>query len=308
MRVLLLINQKSREGEANIEAATQSLETLGLGVVKGRFENPDDVAASIETHAPQVDCIVVGGGDGTVGLAASSVMRSGLPLAVLPLGTANDFARTLLIPNELEAACRNVVNGVDYPLDIGHVHSQEGDDVYFVNVASIGLAVRACEYRSGMAKKLLGPFGYAINVFSAFRDTQPFEARIDCDDTHYDLPSIQVAIGNGRYFGGGVTVSTSAALDDAKLDMYSLKPQSIWSMLTMIPAFVRGPDKSIQGGHLLQGREIYVSTSKPMKINTDGELLTKTPATFRVLPRAITVKVPQEYIDRFANREEDSSI
>lgn len=97
-------------------------------------------------------------------------------MAVLPLGTANDFARTLTIPEDLQSACRNVVQGIDHPVDLGQVN-----DAYFVNVASIGLAVRACEYRSEAAQKWFGSLGYTSNVFAAFRDTKPFTARIICD-------------------------------------------------------------------------------------------------------------------------------
>ena len=294
LRALLLINQKSRQGEANAQAARDALEALDVEITLGKFEEPDDVPAEIDRHAPNVDIIVLGGGDGTLNLAAAAVMRAGRPMGVLPLGTANDFARTLLIPTELEAACRNVVEGVTHGVDLGQCN-----DLYFVNVASIGLAVRACEYRSDAAKKWFGSFGYASNVFKAYRDTEPFDAVVRCGDETHRLHSIQLAIGNGRYFGGGLAVASDAALDDGRLDLYSLQPQSLTKLMGMIPTLVRGPDKSIQGVQLLEGTEFEVDTGKPMPINTDGEILTETPATFRIHPGALQVKVPQEYVDRY---------
>ncbi|MES1923877.1 lipid kinase [Salinisphaera sp. T31B1] len=296
LRVLLLINRESRQGEAHAQAARDALEALDVEVLLGNFEKPDDVPAEIEAYADQVDMIVLGGGDGTLNLAAGPVMHSGKPMGVLPLGTANDFARTLLIPTELEAACRNVVEGVTHRVDLGQCN-----DVYFVNVASIGLAVRACEYRSDAAKKWFGAFGYASNVFQAFRDTDPFSAEVRCGNQRHQLRSIQLAIGNGRYFGGGLAVSSDAALDDGRLDLYSLKPASLTKLVGMLPSLVRGPDKSVQGVQLLEGTEFHVSTDRPMQINTDGELLTETPATFRVLPGALSVKVPDEYIQRYGS-------
>lgn len=294
LRALLLINQKSRQGEANAEAARDALEALDVQITLGKFEEPDDVPAEIDRHAPNVDIIVLGGGDGTLNLAAAAVMRAKRPLGVLPLGTANDFARTLLIPTELEAACRNVVEGVTHGIDLGQCN-----DVHFVNVASIGLAVRACEYRSDAAKKMFGSFGYASNVFKAYRDTEPFDAVVRFGDETHRLHSIQLAIGNGRYFGGGLAVASDAALDDGRLDLYSLQPQSLGKLVGMLPTLVRGPDKSIQGVQLFEGTEFEVDTGKPMPINTDGEILTETPATFRIHPGALQVKVPQEYLDRY---------
>lgn len=295
LRALLLINRKSRQGEANAETAVEHLRERGVDVVEGRFDEPDDVPAEIRRHARDVDVIVLGGGDGTLNLAAKPVVDSGLPMAVLPLGTANDFARTLLIPTELAAACDNVVDGVDHRVDLGQCN-----DVHFLNVASIGLAVRACEYRSDAAKQWLGPLGYASNVFSAVRDTRAFNAEVRFGDRSERLRSIQIAVGNGRYFGGGLAVASDAALDDGRLDLYSLKPQPLSSLLARLPGLVRGPSRAMQGVQLFEGTAFRVRTDDdPMNINTDGEILTTTPATFRVLPGALTVKVPQTYIDRY---------
>lgn len=287
-----MINQGSREGEANDQAASDHLNALGVDVVHGEFQEAGQLSEEIAQKSGDVDVIVLGGGDGTLNLAAKSVMDAGKPMAVLPLGTANDFARTLMIPNDLEGACTNVVQGVEHGIDLGQCN-----DVYFVNVASIGLAVRACEYRSDTAKKWFGSFGYVSNVFQAVRDTKPFGADIRFNGRHERLHSIQIAIGNGRYFGGGLPVSSEAALDSGRLDVYSLKPQPLWSLLGSIPGLLRGPDKSMQGVQLFDGVEFQITTDRPMDINTDGEILTATPATFCVLPGALRVKVPQAYID-----------
>jgi YegS/Rv2252/BmrU family lipid kinase len=299
LRALLLINRVSRLGEANAQAARDALEALDVEITLGRFETADDVPAEIDRHAEAVDMIVLGGGDGTLNLAAAAMMRSGKPLGVLPLGTANDFARTLLIPTELKAACRNVVEGVTHGVDLGQCN-----DVYFVNVASIGLAVRAREYRSDVAKRWFGSLGYASNVFAAYRDTKPFNATVRCGERTHRLRSIQLAIGNGRYFGGGLAVASDAALDDGRLDLYSLEPQSLTRLIGMLPALVRGPDNSVQGVQLLEGPAFEVTTDRPMSINTDGEIVTQTPATFHVLPAALRVKVPQDYVDRYGRSDQ----
>ncbi|HET7313347.1 lipid kinase [Salinisphaera sp.] len=302
LRALLLINRKSRQGEANAQTAVEQLRDRGVDVLEGRFDAPEDVPAEIRRHADAVDVIVLGGGDGTLNLASKAMMACGKPMAVLPLGTANDFARTLLIPTDLAAACDNVVDGIDHGIDLGLCN-----DVHFLNVASIGLAVRASEYRSDAAKKWFGSLGYAANVFSAVRDTRAFDAEISFDGHTERLHSIQVAVGNGRYFGGGLAVSSDAALDDGQLDLYSLKPQPLSSLIAMLPGLVRGPHKAMQGLQLFEGTAFHIRTEEPMDINTDGEILTATPATFRVLPQALTVKVPQRYIDRYGSGKSSSA-
>ncbi|WP_423824224.1 lipid kinase [Salinisphaera sp. SPP-AMP-43] len=287
------MNRESRQGEANAQTAVEHLAERDVEVIEGRFQQPEDVASEIERYAESVDVIVLGGGDGTLNLASKSVMETGLPMAVLPLGTANDFARTLLIPTDLKSACDNVVDGIDHGIDLGQCN-----DVYFLNVASIGLAVRACEYRSDAAKKWFGSLGYASNVISAVRDTEPFQAQVSFADQTRQLRSIQIAVGNGRYFGGGMAVSSDAALDDGRLDLYSLKPRPLSSLLAMLPGLMKGPNHAMQGVQLFEGEEFRIETEQSMNINTDGEILTQTPATFRVLPSALTVKVPQAYLDQ----------
>ncbi len=294
MRALLLINCASREGEANAQDARDQLTALGVDVIMADCKRPQELPKAIDAQCKNVDLIVLGGGDVTLNLAAGAVMRSGLPLGVLPLGTANDFARTLLIPEDIEAACRNAVEGVPHRIDLGQCN-----EVYFANVASIGLAVRAQEYRSDAAKRWFGALGYANNVFSAFRDTKPFDAEIAFDGQGHTLRSIQIAVGNGRYFGGGLPVADDAALDDGRLDLYSLEPQGFWSLVGKLPALVRGPDQTVQGLQMFEAIEFRVTTRRPMPINTDGEVLAETPATFRVLPKALTVKVPRAYIERY---------
>ncbi|HLQ85628.1 MAG TPA: lipid kinase [Salinisphaeraceae bacterium] len=299
MRVLVLINPGARQGPAHADTAMKQLWAMGVDVVRARAEQLADWPALIERHAAHIDCVVVGGGDGSLNFALDAILRNKLTLGVLPLGTANDFARTLGYPDDPAAACRVVAQGVDHRVDVGRVN-----DAYFLNVASIGLAVRARSYRSAEAKRRFGALSYVHNAYAAFRDTRAFRVRVVCDGVRRDLHTIQLAIGNGRYFGGGLSVASNASLDDGRLDLFSLEPQTPAEMLRLLPTLLRGPDSSIRGGELLQGTHIRVITARPHAINTDGEVLTHTPALVRILPRALRVRVPQAYRAAFEARQQ----
>lgn len=293
----MLVNPGARQGAAHADSAMKQLWAMGVDVVRVQTPPLNEWPELIKTHADSVDCVVVGGGDGTLSFAVESIMGNGLTMGVLPLGTANDFARTLGIPNELELACQCIAEGVDHRIDVGRVN-----DVHFLNVASIGLAVRAHRYRSDAAKKRLGSLGYASNVYAAFRDTVPFQASIICDGVPHRLRTIQLAIGNGHYFGGGLAVSGDSTLDDGRLDLFSLKPQSLGSLMRLLPALRRGPDASFRGGQLLHGTHMRIETRRKRGINTDGEVLTHTPAEFSLLPGALSVRVPKAYREAFDKR------
>lgn len=300
MRALVLINPGARQGAAHADTAMKQLWAMGVDVVRARAERLTDWPGLINNHAEDIDCVVVGGGDGSLNFAAGPIMRNDLTLGILPLGTANDFARTLGYPDDPAEACRTVAQGEDHRIDLGQVN-----DTYFLNVASIGLAVRARQYRSEAAKRWLGSLGYAHNAYAAFRDTRPFRVRVVCDGVRHELRSIQLAIGNGRYFGGGLAVSGHAVPDDGRLDLFSLKPQSLGALMRLMPTLIRGPSRSIRGGELMQGTHFRIVTARPRAINTDGEVLTHTPAVFRVLPHALKVRVPNAYRTEFASRSTD---
>jgi diacylglycerol kinase family enzyme len=105
--------------------------------------------------------------------------------------------------------------------------------------------------------------------------------------------TVQIAVGNGRYYGGGMTVADDATINDQRLDLYSLEVQNAWQIVRLLPAMLKGKQAEWSEVRSLQGQEIEVSTLKPLPINTDGEITTYTPAKFRLIPEAISVLVPQ---------------
>lgn len=298
MRALVLVNPGARLGAARADTAMKQLWAMGVDVVRVRAEGLGQWPAVIDNYADRIDCVVVGGGDGSLNFALDPIMRNRLTLGVLPLGTANDFARTLNYPGDLVEACGIVANGVDHPIDVGQVN-----DIRFLNAASIGLGARARRYRSDSAKRWLGTLGYARNVYAAFRNTRPFRVRVTCDGVNRKLHCIQLAVGNGHYFGGGLAVAEDAAPDDGMLDLFSLDPQSMGALIRLLPTLLHGPGPSIRGGQVMQGKQIRIVTRRPRSINTDGEILTRTPAVFRVLPAALTVRVPKAYREAIVARQ-----
>ncbi|WP_333171259.1 hypothetical protein [Microcoleus sp. S13_B4] len=103
---------------------------------------------------------------------------------------------------------------------------------------------------------------------------------------------MQIAIGNGRYYGGGMTVSEDATIDDRRLDLYSLETKDWWEIIALLPAMRQGNNTSWSNVRALHAQEFEVNTSKRRPINTDGEITTYTPAKFRVIPQALAVIAP----------------
>lgn len=284
---IIIINPKSRSNESDLSRTRQILEDSGVKVVKTiTTSDPGELTEIIEQCRGQIDRIVLGGGDGTMNHAAGVILQSGYPMGILPMGTANDLARTLRIPFSVEAASRIIAEGRIRKIDMGRVNGR-----LFFNVAHIGLGAEVTHRISRGSKDRWGPFAYFKDLLPALMERRPFRARIQCNGERRDFRSIEVAVGNGRHYGGGLTISEEAEIVDGRLHVYVVKPRSLWRMLLALPAFRKGRAER-EWIRYLNCRKMVVRTSRVLPISVDGELVSQTPARFDVLEGAIPVFVP----------------
>lgn len=287
-RALLLVNRHARKGQQQLNTAVSQLKSLGFELQGASIDAPDRLPEIIRDHRETVDLVIIGGGDGTLNAAVAGLVDTHLPLGILPLGTANDLARTLGIPTTLPEACQIIAAGKVQPIDLGWVNGK-----YFFNVASLGLSVQITRKLTKEVKKRWGVFAYAATAMQALWNSRQFYAEIQIEGGRSQkVRTIQIAVGNGRYYGGGMTVAEDAAIDDQRLDLYSLEIKHWWQMLALLPAMRRGNQGISPWVQTWQGQEFHVHTLRPRSINTDGEITTSTPAHFRVVPKAISVIVP----------------
>lgn len=283
---LLLINRKSRQGNADLRPALELLHEAALEVVEVASDDHSRLRQAIDEHRGAFDRVVVGGGDGTLNALADALVELRVPVGVLPMGTANDLARTLELPSDLAAAAAVIIRGRTRRIDLGCINGK-----HFFNVASLGLSTQVARELTRETKRRWGVLGYPLALWRALHKRRSFHAEIRCDQERRRLRSIQIWIGNGRYFGGGVTIAADARIDDGMLDLVSLTPRHFWQLMLSAPQLLWGHHQDQRLRHW-RGTEIEVRTRRPMPINTDGEVTTQTPAQVRVVPRAISVYVP----------------
>jgi len=168
------------------------------------------------------DLIILGGGDGTVSAAVDLLAHRRAVLGLLPLGTANVFARTLGIPDDLEGACATIARGKVVDIDLGRA-----DDLYYVNVASIGLGARVITRVSPWLKRVAGSLAYPVAAVRALVGFRPFAATLTfpgSDHAPATFPRLlQIGVGNGRFYDGGAVVAPDAGIDDGTLDVYAIE-------------------------------------------------------------------------------------
>lgn len=286
-RALLLVNRNARKGQQQLEAAIAQLQSLGFELIEAPTDRPDLLPRVIQEHRDRVDLVIIGGGDGTLNAAVEGIVETQLPLGILPLGTANDLARTLGIPSTLPEACQVIAAGKVEHIDLGWVNGQ-----YFFNVASLGLSVQITRSLTKAVKRRWGVLAYAATAMQVLWKSRRFKAEIVCGERSQQVKTIQIAVGNGRYYGGGMAVAEDAAITDGRLDLYSLEVDHWWQMLAALPALRRGTHTRSPWIQNWQGQEFFVYCPKPRAINTDGEITTTTPAHFKVIPKVLPVLVP----------------
>ncbi len=283
---LLVVNAHSRGGREP-EAYIRALEAGGMTLIRRECLKRDKLAELIRSVKHDVDCVVLGGGDGTISGAAVALRDTGLPLGILPMGTANDLARTLNIPTEPEAAAAVILDGATRKIDVGSVNGQ-----LFFNVASVGLTVEITRRLTRATKRRFGRLAYPLAALKVLMGHKRFSAIIRCGATIHRVRTMQITVGNGRFYGGGMVVAEAAAIDDRLLDVYSLEPSSRWRLLMMARAFRDGRHDELAEVRTARSPVVEVVTRLPQSISADGEIVTVTPARFSVLPEAVTVYAP----------------
>jgi YegS/Rv2252/BmrU family lipid kinase len=251
------------------------------------FSSPVALHEAMRTHRNDVDLVIVGGGDGSLNAVAAGLIETGLPLGIVPLGTANDLARTLTLPLDVPEACAAIAAGKTRRIDVG-----QANDKYFFNVASIGLSVRITRALDKETKRFWGSLAYAITAISVAMTARSFRTEIVSDNGVVEVRTLQIAVGNGRYYGGGMCVAPNAAIDDRRLDLFSLECSRWWRLVWLAPALWLGYHRLHPDVRTMSGQEFEIRTRRKLSVVADGEIVTHTPVKFRVIPAAITVFAP----------------
>jgi diacylglycerol kinase (ATP) len=284
-RALLLVNPNARRGRET--AIVDSLSRVGIEGIEGSSTSSQHVTHLIRRHRQDVELVIVAGGDGSLNAAAAGLVETGLPLGILPLGTANDLARTLGLPADLPSACAVIAKGNVRRIDLG-----QANDKFYFNVASVGLSSRIARALDAKTKRTWGTLAYARTAFRVAMTARSFWAHIRTDEGVTSVRTLQVAVGNGRFFGGGMSVASDASIEDGRLELCSLECRRWWRLLWLASAIRLGHHLHARDLREMTGTQFEIRTRRPVPVNADGELVTCTPVTFRVVPAAIGVFVP----------------
>ena len=285
---VLIVNARSRKGERLFQEARAKLEEAGIRLIAAHaVRDPRKLIPTVNDAVRSgVPMVIVGGGDGSLSCSVDEVVGYDCVFALLPLGTANSFARSLGIPLDLDGAIRVIAEGKRRRIDLGRIN---GD--YFANAASLGLSPMIGETVPHKLKRYLGRVGYLLWALWCLVRFRPFRLSVSDGENRTWTWATEVRVLNGRYHSG-VEFLAEETLDAGELVVQAVTGKSLVRLMwDWFARFLKlpGRDSSAQE---FRGQRFLIETRPRLKVSVDGEVLTRTPALVECMPNAIEVVVP----------------
>ncbi|MBU3076340.1 diacylglycerol kinase [Sphingomonas sp. XMGL2] len=287
---VLIVNTRSRKGEKLFRSAREKLEHAGITLIASHSVRdprrlPELVRDAVAEGAPMV---IVGGGDGSLSATVDHVAGTDTVFALLPLGTANSFARTLGIPIDLDGAVAVIAGGRRRRIDLGMI-----DKDYFANCATLGVPPLVADTVPHGLKRWLGRPGYLAWGAWKMARFRPFRLTIGEGAAAVTMDALEVRIANGPFHGGTEMVE-GADVASGEIVVQAVEGRSrhrlIWSWLASLLR-LRSRKQTVRE---FRGASLRIATEPRLPLSIDGEVLARTPVTARIAAGVIEVAAPAD--------------
>ena len=288
-KAILVVNAHSRKGRDTFAEAVERLTAAGIKLIDSHaVENPEIMEPVVKAAIAKSPMVIIGGGDGTLSSNVDHFMGTKTVFAVLPLGTANSFARTLGIPLDLDGAIAVIANGRRRRIDLGRI-----DVDYFANAAALGLSPLIADTVPHALKKYLGMVGYLLWALRVAVKFRPFRLTVEQDGERTSVWATEARIANGSHHGG-VELIESAELSSGEIVVQAVTGKSVFGLAWSWFATLFKLSNRERTVTEFRGRKLRVETRPKQKISIDGEVAAETPVSVAVAKGAIEVAAPRD--------------
>lgn len=246
----------------------------------------DATAHASDAATRGVDVVVAAGGDGTVNEVVNGLDGYDVPLGIIPLGTANDFARQVGIPADADHAMDVILQRKPKQFDTASLNGRR-----FLNVSTGGVGAEATAETPASAKETLGPLAYAVSGMRKMAEFKPYAARFVSDDFNFDGEFLMFAVGLTKSTGGGTMVTPMASVNDGLLDLCIVEAMTRREFAATVLKVKKGEHVGHPGVHYKQLRNVTIDAPEALSVNVDGENSTGKRFTYRARPRDLWVHV-----------------
>jgi lipid kinase YegS len=286
----LILNGKSAD-KSEVRAAVNKIRKSGYKLqVRTTWEQGDAALFAKEAAEQGIDRIIAGGGDGTLHEVMNGLMKldseSRPEMAILPLGTANDFARSCGIPLESYSSLLLAVQGKATRIDVGKMN-----ELYFLNMITAGFGAEVTVSTDPALKKILGGAAYSLMGFLKAFSFQPYEGVVQLPGLELPVSAVVGAIGNGRQAGGGKELTSRAYLNDGLLDvmiLHKFTPADV-------PQVIEEINELSENGQFIsyfQTSWVEFENQNSIQVNLDGEPQQVMKTRVEVIPEALKIVLP----------------
>jgi len=302
----LIVNPKSGgdRAPALLPLISSALRTFVSELDVTITEGPDD-AGRAAVHAAEQGCeaLFVAGGDGTLNLALRGLASvpggfGRLVLGIIPFGTGNDFARALGLGVEPEAALQTILDREVAAVDVGMLNGRP-----FVNTSAGGFVADVSRVVTEGLKDVTGRLAYIIGGARALFGAEPFSARLRVDGGTYpawieDIDVQMFAACNSRTIGGGYPIAPAAQIDDGLLDVFVVRQMPTLEFIRLLQRIAMGEHEGDERVLQFRAPSFSLTFDRPVRVNTDGELLDASSCEYTVLHRAVRFFAGPEFAGR----------
>lgn len=264
-KVKFIYNPYSGENSiiADIDKVIMVHQKYGYVVEPYRVSFGFNIAYAFAEMNGKYEYVLVAGGDGTVDSVVNHMknMNIDIPVAILPVGTANDFAKFIGMPQEVEAACEQIINSKVMKLDLGKIN-----DRYFVNVASTGLFTDVSQKTDVNLKNTIGKLAYYIKGIEQLPSFRKLKVNVDSNEASFHGDMFLMLVFNGQT-AGNFKLAYKARVEDGLLDVIIIKAGMLKDIITL---FI----KILRGDHLEESNELVYFKSSKLHIECFEDIVT----------------------------------
>src|SRR4051794_3295743 len=292
-RTAVLLTADGAGSADDLVAARTVLEEGGFTIEEVvTVEDAHSLAKRLREGEPRL--VVAAGGDGTVCAAVNALYGTPSLLAIVPLGTSNDVARSLgLPPDGREAAAVIAGSPRVCAIDAAWMRLDDGTERIFLNAATAGLNVAFAEQASdGSLRDRFGALTYPVAAARALRGYTPFECTLEQDGQRRTVAAVHLSVSNAPVFGGPLGIRVpGASMTDGRLDVIATERLSLPRVVLAVADAIVGRHRPVHGVHAFRPDRVRVLGDEELAL--DGEVLGRLPAEFEALPGEVRVVVPQ---------------
>jgi YegS/Rv2252/BmrU family lipid kinase len=290
MPLALLVNPHSAGGKTlkllpRVEAALDARRIVfRVQKTRGLEHGPEQALLAVEAG----EVPVVMSGDGLIGAVGGALAGAETPLGIVPGGRGNDLARVLGIPDDPEGAVATIAAGHARQIDVGEANGRR-----FLGIASTGIDSEANRI-ANETRFLRGNLVYAYGALRALLGWKPVRFTIRVDEERVRFTGYSVSVANNRAYGGGMFIAPDADLSDGEFDIVTVGEGGKLHFLGNLPKVFKGTHVDREEVRVFRAASLELEASRPFAVYADGEHITDTPVSLRLLPRALGVIAPPQ--------------